>query len=89
VAPRVALGLAVVGFVAVIATLFDGFKDAKKEQTGFQDRETVDFQKCVQLGLKYYMDIGSYPRLGDGMLAEHVVRNKCVRSVNQAFGATP
>ncbi|WP_286383410.1 MULTISPECIES: hypothetical protein [unclassified Acinetobacter] len=45
-----------------------------------------NYGKCVENGVQYFKDIGSYPRLSDGKHAENVVRERCNRS-SVAFGS--
>ena len=35
---------------------------------------------CVQRGIAYYKEIGSYPKLSDGRLASEVVADRCART---------
>ncbi len=35
---------------------------------------------CVNKGIQYYKDIGSYPRLSDGKLADIAAQEKCLNS---------
>lgn len=44
-----------------------------------------DHQKCVDRGVAYYKEIGSYPRLSNGDLAEYIASERCRRSNNVAF----
>ena len=51
----------------------------------FSDKKTdeeINHEKrqCVNRGIQYYQDIGSFPHLSDGRLAWDVVREKCSRS---------
>lgn len=38
--------------------------------------------RCTGRGVAYFQDIGSYPRLSDGRLAEDVARERCGQSIN-------
>lgn len=42
-------------------------------------------EKCVDRGVYYYKEIGSFPRLSDGRDAEQVAKERCERSNNVAF----
>ncbi|MFC2998231.1 hypothetical protein ACFODO_23860 [Acinetobacter sichuanensis] len=45
-----------------------------------------NYSQCVENGVQYFKDIGSYPKLSDGKHAENVVRERCNRS-SVAFGS--
>jgi hypothetical protein len=42
-------------------------------------------EKCVERGVSYYKEIGSFPRLSDGRDATRVAKERCERSNNVAF----
>lgn len=35
---------------------------------------------CIEKGIRYYQDIGSYPTLSNGQKAEEAAREKCSRT---------
>lgn len=38
-------------------------------------------EACAQRGVKYFMDVGSYPRLSDGRIPYEVARERCLRTL--------
>ncbi|NOT77615.1 MAG: hypothetical protein HOP07_01280 [Bacteriovoracaceae bacterium] len=48
----------------------------------FSSCSNKDIDSCVQRGITYYKEIGSYPILSDGKNAETVAIEKCSRTTS-------
>ena len=61
---------------AVLALLFI----ALLASIGYNKNSSSSSNNCVEKGIEYYKEIGSFPRLSDGREAANVVKERCGRS---------
>lgn len=71
-------------FVLFLLALFGPKNDDPSARALSKNEETV-VDYCVQRGIGYYREIGSYPNLSDGRTAISVAREKCRRTLGKAF----
>lgn len=43
-------------------------------------KPSEEYEACVERGIRYYKEIGSFPRLSTGEKAEHAAKKRCRRS---------
>ena len=56
-------------------------KSDSERETETKNQE-VALNSCIQKGIKYYQDLGSYPTLSTGESADLKIREKCDFNIN-------
>ena len=68
--------LCVLGLTACGSSKSDSDKQLEKEN------EELALNACIEKGVKYYTDLGSYPTLSTGESADLKIREKCDFNIN-------
>ena len=68
--------LCVLGLTACSSSKNDSNKQVENEN------EEVALNACIEKGVKYYKDLGSYPTLSTGENADLKIREKCDFNIN-------
>ena len=68
--------LCVLGLTACSSSKNDSNKQVENEN------EEVALNACIEKGVKYYTDLGSYPTLSTGENADLKIREKCDFNIN-------